>query len=203
MFRQISAAVSGGDQFRRCGRKPRNAGKEEPPQIPLCFCQNVSQSRSIRRVDFVLRFGQGVFCACKYRSLCIFVERSHFQRTEDYTVFREDQIGILAHDFCIQYAFAGGKIACAKKFKTENALEVRHGHFQNFCALQMFAQQHTEVGRDKRIFALVFGEVCAAIPCIRTQNQFQSPLTGVYNKREFFARRLIDAVDPSAFQRFV
>ena len=66
--------------------------------------------------------------------------------------------------------------------------------------MQVFAQQHAEIGRDKGRLRVAFGKIYPAIRSVYVKNEFKRGFLRVYIEDGFFPPRLHDFADFAAAQ---
>ena len=73
--------------------------------------------------ELVLRQGIDVLRARKEHSFDVIFQRRRFERPENGSVFRQHEIGVLAHDFADEHPLATGEISRAAEADFHDALE--------------------------------------------------------------------------------
>ena len=154
----------------------------------------------IGRVRLVLRGGGKIGGARQDRPPAVFVDGRRLERAQNDALFRQKDVGVLAHDLDAQLPLRRRKVRKTQDAEDEDAFKPRCFHAQDLRALQILPEQHAEIGRGQRVGRVVRREINPAIGSIRVDRQFQRALLRVYKKGEFFFPRLIDAVDASAVE---
>ena len=129
------------------------------------------------KIDAVLGRGRDVQHAGQDLPVAVDVDGDPLDRVDDLAArfVCQDQVAVFAHDFADQlFVYRIPHFVDRLEMEYENALRCRLGHVKDTSSLQMFAQQHAEVRRFRRILVALFRIMHAGALGRRADQQFSA-----------------------------